>query len=147
MARHGRPRRGARGAGRGQDLREALGDLAVPRLRWALPPVLAPQPSWTVPVRIVYDNPLVDALEQAARSEVNDSEVMATIVSGAEAGALRKVFEDDADLDAAKRTIPCGDRVVPRPPKSELISPGDAAGLEEEHGRRARLLQKLRGAM
>ena len=90
---------------------------------------------------------LVGSHNMNARSEVYNSEVMATIASRELASAIRKVFEADADLDPANRTIPCGERIVQRPPKSRLILPVDAAGLEEEHGRRARLLQKLRGAM
>lgn len=81
------------------------------------------------------------------RSEAYNTEVVATIGSPELAAELRKVFEDDVDLVPEKRTIPCGERVVPRPRKVEHISAEEARDLEEENRRSARFLQRMRAVM
>lgn len=81
------------------------------------------------------------------RSEAYNTEVVATIGSRELASQLRQVFEDDVDLAPERRTVPCGDRVVPRPQKVRHISAEEARGLEEENRRSARFLQRMRAVM
>lgn len=81
------------------------------------------------------------------RSEAYNTEVMALIGSRELAAQLEQVFEDDADLFPEKRTIPCGEKIVSRPPKVNHVSAEEAKGLEEENRRSARFLQKLRAVM
>lgn len=90
---------------------------------------------------------LVGSHNMNARSESYNSEVMASIASKEIAREIYQIFEDDADLVPEKRVIPCGSRLVARPPKSEYISLKKATKLEEEQGKKARFLQQLRAVM